>query len=175
MMPIDLTERITTRPSIRGGMATVRGLPISVEEILRALGSGVPEEELLRAFPELERDDLRAAQLYAADRVAFAGNERTSVTPPRVPTQLPPEESALLQRINEGLPGDVWERYHTLVARRRAETLTDDEYTELCRLTDEVEMANARRLEYLAELARIRGTSIRSLMKQLELTAPEDA
>ena len=43
---------------------------ITVEQILRALANGVPESELLADFPDLERDDLRACWLYAAEMVA---------------------------------------------------------------------------------------------------------
>ncbi len=65
-----LLERININPRVLTGKPTIRGLRISVEQILRALGSGVPECDLLRDYPELELEDLRAAQLYAAERVA---------------------------------------------------------------------------------------------------------
>lgn len=52
------------------GKPTIRGLRISVEQVLRALAAGVPEAEILRDYPELEPADLRAALAYAANRIA---------------------------------------------------------------------------------------------------------
>lgn len=53
--------------------------------------------------------------------------ERYQEEPPR----LPEEETPLLKSINQGLPQATWEHYHELVAKRRAETLTPEEYQEL--------------------------------------------
>ena len=66
----ELIKRITVDPGVLVGKPTVRGLRISVEQILRALAAGVPESELLEDYPELEPDDIRAVLAYAADRVA---------------------------------------------------------------------------------------------------------
>src|SRR5204862_264103 len=52
------------------------------------------------------------------------------------PLRLSAVEADLLQKINQGLPPEVWERYHELVGKRRAETLTPDEYTDLIGLSD---------------------------------------
>ena len=65
-----LLERITDNPDVLVGKPTVRGLRISVEEILPALAAGVSEEELLRDYPELEHDDIRAVLIHATERVA---------------------------------------------------------------------------------------------------------
>jgi uncharacterized protein (DUF433 family) len=62
----ELKQRITVNPDVLAGKPTVRGLRISVEQILRALGNGVPEEDLLQDYPDLEPDDLRACLAYAA-------------------------------------------------------------------------------------------------------------
>jgi uncharacterized protein (DUF433 family) len=62
--------RITINPKVLAGKPTIRGLRISVEQILRALGHGVPVEDLLTDYPELEREDIQACWAYAADRVA---------------------------------------------------------------------------------------------------------
>jgi uncharacterized protein (DUF433 family) len=66
----ELLGRITVNPNVLVGKPTVRGLRISVEQILRALAAGVSEEEILRDYPELELDDIRAVFAYAAERVA---------------------------------------------------------------------------------------------------------
>lgn len=84
--------------------------------------------------------------------------------------RLSPEEAHLLSKINLGLSFTEWERYHTLVARRKAETLTPDEQTELIALSDRLEEANAQRIGYLAELARVRHTTLDAVMSDLGLT-----
>jgi hypothetical protein len=76
----------------------------------------------------------------------------------------------LLSKINLGLSSTEWERYHTLVAQRQAETLTPDEQTELIALSDRLEEANAQRIGYLAELARVRHTTLDAVMSELGLT-----
>jgi hypothetical protein len=81
-------------------------------------------------------------------------------------------EAQLLQEINRGLPEVTWRRYHELIAQRRAGTLTDDEFDELKRLTDTVEVTHARRMEKLAELARVRQISLDELMAELGLQDP---
>src|SRR5947207_2400416 len=62
------------------------------------------------------------------------------------------DEAALLQQVNLGIPEEVWERYHDLIEPRRAETLTEPEQQELIRISDQIEAANARRIEHLAAL-----------------------
>ena len=66
-MENDLLKRITTDPGILGGKPTVRSLRVSVEQVLKALAAGVPEEELLADIPVLEPDDIRACLAYAAE------------------------------------------------------------------------------------------------------------
>ncbi len=87
------------------------------------------------------------------------------------PKGLPPAEAVLLERINEGLPPATWERYHALKEKRHTETFTPEEHAELIRLVNEVEIWNARRLKWVAELAKLRGTSFPELVKQLGLGA----
>ncbi|MFN4218593.1 MAG: DUF433 domain-containing protein [Candidatus Bipolaricaulia bacterium] len=65
-----LLERVTVNPKVLLGKPTIRGLRISVEQILRALAAGVPEEDLLKDYPELEPEDIRAVLAYAAERIA---------------------------------------------------------------------------------------------------------
>jgi hypothetical protein len=76
-------------------------------------------------------------------------------------------EAELLLQINQGLPPEIQQRYQELIAKRRSETLTSDEYSELLRLTGTVESLEAKRVESLAELAIHRKTSITALMEQL--------
>jgi uncharacterized protein (DUF433 family) len=67
---IDWRTRVTLDPAVLGGKPTIRGLRISVEHVLRALSAGVPAEEILAEYPDLEPDDLRACHAYSADLVA---------------------------------------------------------------------------------------------------------
>ena len=62
----NLHDRITLNPKVLLGKPTIRGLRISVEQILNALAAGVPTEDLLQDYPELEPEDIRAALAYAA-------------------------------------------------------------------------------------------------------------
>lgn len=61
-------ERITIEPGKRGGKPCIRGLRITVYDILDYLASGMSEDEILRDFPDLAREDIRAALAFAADR-----------------------------------------------------------------------------------------------------------
>jgi uncharacterized protein (DUF433 family) len=61
-------ERITVEPQKRGGKPCIRGLRITVYDILDYLAGGMSEDEILADFPDLERDDIRAALAFAADR-----------------------------------------------------------------------------------------------------------
>lgn len=83
--------------------------------------------------------------------------------------QLSAVEADLLLKINHSLAGIGWARYHTLVAKRHAETLTPDEQQELIGLSDQIETANVQRMTYLTELARLRKMSLVALIQQLGL------
>lgn len=63
-------ERIVCDPKIKSGKPVVRGTRIPVETILRWLGKGMSIDELLDQFPGLEREDVQAAQTFAADYLA---------------------------------------------------------------------------------------------------------
>jgi uncharacterized protein (DUF433 family) len=62
-------DRITLNPAVLAGKPTIRGLRISVEQILRALANGVTTEALLDDYPVLEAEDIQACLEYAADLV----------------------------------------------------------------------------------------------------------
>jgi uncharacterized protein (DUF433 family) len=64
----DWRSRITIEPGKRGGRPCLRGLRITVYDILEYLASGMSEDEILHDFPDLEREDIRAALAYAAER-----------------------------------------------------------------------------------------------------------
>jgi len=129
--------------------------------------------------PELEQQLQQAAaqaglapEVYIVetlrDHLALPAQQRSHVQP------LSATESELLLKINHSLEGIAWARYHALVAKRRAETLTADEQQELIALSDQIEAANAERMTYLAELARLRNVSLAALIRQLGLQPPAD-
>lgn len=65
---MDYEGRITVEPGKRGGKPCVRGLRITVSDVLEYLASGMSQEEILKDFPDLTMDDIRACLSFAADR-----------------------------------------------------------------------------------------------------------
>ena len=61
-------ERITLEPGKRGGRPCIRGLRITVYDVLSMFANGMTETEILEDFPELEADDLKACLSFAAQR-----------------------------------------------------------------------------------------------------------
>ncbi|MGD9274053.1 MAG: DUF433 domain-containing protein, partial [Desulfobacterales bacterium] len=54
----NLLSRITINPKVMVGKPTIRGMRITVEQILRALAGGLTVSELLQDYPELEKEDI---------------------------------------------------------------------------------------------------------------------
>jgi uncharacterized protein (DUF433 family) len=61
--------RITVNPQQMGGVPCIRGLRIPVATVVGMMADGMREEEILDAFPDLEREDIREAMHYAAEAV----------------------------------------------------------------------------------------------------------
>ena len=61
-------ERITHDPEVMGGRPCIRGMRVTVGTVVGLLGAGHTAEEILKAYPYLEPDDLQAALTYAALR-----------------------------------------------------------------------------------------------------------
>ncbi len=85
---------------------------------------------------------------------------------------LPKREAELIRKINEGLPDEIQRRYRILLSKAQEETLTEEEHEEMLELVPVVESKDAERLEYLVELAQVRGSSVDEVMKQLGITPP---
>ena len=64
----DYGNLITVEPAKRGGRPCIRGMRITVYDVLSYLAAGMTEEEILGDFPYLTREDLHACLSYAADR-----------------------------------------------------------------------------------------------------------
>ncbi len=62
------TDIITVEPGKRGGKPCIRGLRVTVYDVLEYMASGMSEEEILSDFPDLELADIRACLSFAADR-----------------------------------------------------------------------------------------------------------
>jgi uncharacterized protein (DUF433 family) len=65
---MEYRDRITLEPGKRGGKPCIRGLRITVYDVLDYLASGMTSEQILADFPDLEADDIRAVLAFAADR-----------------------------------------------------------------------------------------------------------
>lgn len=61
-------EIITVEPGKRGGKPCIRGMRITVYDVLEYLASGMTQEQILKDFPYLTEEDIRACLKYAADR-----------------------------------------------------------------------------------------------------------
>lgn len=65
---MDYRDIITIEPGKRSGKPCIRGLRITVQDILEYLAGGMTEEEILSDFPELNHEDIRACLTFAANR-----------------------------------------------------------------------------------------------------------
>ncbi len=65
---MDYTGIITIEAGKRGGKPCIRGMRITVSDVLEYLASGMSEDEILSDFPDLTRNDIRACLAFAADR-----------------------------------------------------------------------------------------------------------
>jgi uncharacterized protein (DUF433 family) len=74
---MDYTKLITIEPDKRSGQPCIRGLRLTVQDVLEYLASGMSAEEILADFPDLTAEDIRACLAFAADR-----ERRLRVVPP---------------------------------------------------------------------------------------------
>ena len=65
---MDDSKIITIEPGKRSGKPCIRGMRITVSDVLGYLASGMTEDEILKDFPYLTREDIRASLAFAADR-----------------------------------------------------------------------------------------------------------
>jgi uncharacterized protein (DUF433 family) len=66
----DLQKRIAFNPRIMVGKPVIRGTRVPVELVVRMVAQGISEAEILREYPRLHAEDIRAALLYAAQVLA---------------------------------------------------------------------------------------------------------
>jgi len=65
---MDYRDIITIEPDKRGGRPCIRGLRITVYDVLDYLAGGMSEAEILQDFPDLTAQDIKACLAFAADR-----------------------------------------------------------------------------------------------------------
>jgi len=65
---MDYRKIVTIEPGKMGGKPCIRGLRITVYDVLDYLAAGMTEAEMVHDFPDLTRDDIRACLAFAADR-----------------------------------------------------------------------------------------------------------
>ena len=118
----------------------------------------VKVEQLLDAVLQMPEDEF---QQFVNKLFVLRARRRAPVLAER--------ETELLEEINQGLPPATQARLNELIKKRLAETITDDELQELIRMTNEVELFDAKRLEHLIELAHLRNVPLKKLIKQLGL------
>ncbi|MCX6056800.1 MAG: STAS/SEC14 domain-containing protein [Chloroflexi bacterium] len=124
----------------------------------------VSSDDLLKAVGQLNMPEL---ERFTSEVIALQAQKKAP--------SLPRSESELLLKINQGLPEKFKRRYDELIEKRRAETLSQKEYKELLRMTQETEKFEAQRVECLAQLAKTRKTTLSGLMKSLGLQNPKYA
>jgi uncharacterized protein (DUF433 family) len=67
-------ERISVNPTVRSGKPCIKGTRITVYDVLEYLAGGMTEDQILGDFPDLNREDIRAALAFAAARERRVAN-----------------------------------------------------------------------------------------------------
>jgi len=125
------------------------------------LEAQISSAQLLQAIEQMPPEELTGF----VEQVLMLRAERAT-------THLNRPESDLLMQINRGIPPNLHARYQILIEKRRSETLTPDEHTELLQLTEEMEKQDTERLTALAELAQVRQMPLTDLMQSLGIQPP---
>ena len=92
---------------------------------------------------------------------------------PAVGESVSAQETSLLKRINQGFSPDQMVRYRELVRKRQEEAISPEEWHELENCTARLEHFQTDRMQSLSKLAQLRNVSVRDLMAQLEIRAPD--
>ncbi|MEL6671336.1 MAG: hypothetical protein AAFR61_04065 [Bacteroidota bacterium] len=122
----------------------------------------------LNMSPELERQ-LKASAKQAGMHLDEYVNHLLKERMGEDPTRLGPAEAALLEKINLGLPASFWHEYLGLKEKRKTFDLSPEEQLRLIALSDELEMANAQRMQHLVALSQLKKIPLPALMAELGL------
>ena len=71
---------ITIKAGRRGGQPTIRGMRITVYDVLKMLASGMSQKEILKDFPELTAKDIKAVLSYASEREQYSSITGDEIT-----------------------------------------------------------------------------------------------
>ena len=85
--------------------------------------------------------------------------------------RLSQQESKLLQKIDLGFSSAFWEKYRAFIKTKENRILTETEMIEFLQMNKQVEAANAKRMQFLVELAQLRQVPLRQLMEGLGIKA----
>lgn len=118
--------------------------------------------------PDMENQVKRAAEAEGMDVPTYLREAAVSRLRQYDPARSL-SEADLLARISRGFPEAFWDRYHHLIAKRRAETMTPDEQQEAIGMSDQLEAWNVERLQYLMKIGEMRHTSVDALMHEMGL------
>jgi hypothetical protein len=118
-------------------------------------------DELLRGVATL---DMKTLDLFTERLLALRARRRAP--------NLSRSESELLQKINKPVPGAVRERFNLLNEKLQDETISPEEHQEFLQLVDQIELADAGRVQCLLELARLRRVSLDVLLQDLGIHPP---
>ena len=119
----------------------------------------IPLENLLHGVEQLSLADL---ENFVAQVMQIQAQRKAP--------SLTAKETELLLGINKGLSPNIWQQYEELKQKRRAETLTEIEHQTLLEISNQIEEANAQRVEALTQLAALRNVSLDTLMANLQIT-----
>ncbi len=123
----------------------------------------------LNLSPELEHKLCTEAAKQGLEPERYILNTLQERLQPSLPTAQP-TEADLLQQINIGFSAPTWEQYHTLIAKRHAETLSPEEHEQLIQLSDRLEKLNVDRIQALIQLATLRNQPLTDLMQTLGIS-----
>lgn len=114
--------------------------------------------------------------LAISDFVQSALEERLKRTTKGNPAVAPlsAKESVILRQVNEWMPSETWQKYQELREKLWAETLTEAEHQLLIEISHQIEIINAQRIRFIAELARLRRVSLEEMMSQLGINLPSE-
>ena len=69
-METTLLNRITNNPAVLAGKPVIRGMRISVEQVIKMLAREISNEDIIKEYPLLEQEDIKACLLYAALKIS---------------------------------------------------------------------------------------------------------
>lgn len=81
-------------------------------------------------------------------------------------------ESELILKIKQSIPDDIQQQFNELIEKQRSMALTNAEHARLIQLTDQIEDLDAKRIEYLAQLAQLKQKLLVEVMQDLSIHPP---